>query len=277
VHALWLRAGSRFYRTFRTVHPRWGFRWGLVIVGCAIAFGSGCGHAPGNKRNVPIGHRCRCVLTPQQTLHSYVDPQSSQSDESPHCHSALKELMRILLTAEQLAEGIDRLADAVRSERAVRPLTVVGVLTGSIVLVADLIRRLDGPVRLSMVWASSYRGTSTTAGRLEMRLDLLPDLTGQEVLLVDDIFDTGRTLEAIVDALGSRGAARVRSLVLLRKSGRAEVAIQPDFVGFDIPDVFVVGYGLDYNGSYRHLPHVASLDPSDIVAVHRVHESGGPQ
>ena len=206
-----------------------------------------------------------------------VDPQSSQSDESPHCHSALKELMRILLTAEQLAEGIDRLADAVRSERAVRPLTVVGVLTGSIVLVADLIRRLDGPVRLSMVWASSYRGTSTTAGRLEMRLDLLPDLTGQEVLLVDDIFDTGRTLEAIVDALGSRGAARVRSLVLLRKSGRAEVAIQPDFVGFDIPDVFVVGYGLDYNGSYRHLPHVASLDPSDIAAVHRIHESGGPQ
>lgn len=179
--------------------------------------------------------------------------------------------MHVLLTAEQLAEGIARLSaevrqDLSRADDVRRPLTVVGVLTGSIVLVSDLIRRLDGHVRVSMVWASSYRGTATCPGSLELRLDALPDVSGHDVLLVDDIFDTGRTLEALVAELGRRGAARVRSLVLLRKQGRAEVGIEPDFVGFDIPDVFVVGYGLDFDGAWRHLPYLAALDPEDIAA-----------
>ena len=175
--------------------------------------------------------------------------------------------MRILLTSTQLDEGISRLSESVRQQVGRRPLTVVGVLTGSIVLVSDLIRRLEGPVRVSMVWASSYRGTATRPGSLELRLDLLPDLSGQDVLLVDDIFDTGRTLEALLEELRRRGAASVRSLVLLRKAGRAEVATQPDFVGFDIPDEFVVGYGLDFDGGWRHLPHIAVLDPQDIAAI----------
>jgi len=175
--------------------------------------------------------------------------------------------MQVLLSAEQLSEGIGRLSAAVRSQTGGRPLTVVGVLTGSIVVVSDLIRRLEGPIRVSMVWASSYRGTATRPGSLELRLDLLPDLTGQDVLLVDDIFDSGRTLEALVTELQSRGAASVRSMVLLRKTGRAEVAMQPDFVGFDIPDVFVVGYGLDFDGVWRHLPYLAALDPEDIAAT----------
>jgi hypoxanthine phosphoribosyltransferase len=175
--------------------------------------------------------------------------------------------MRILLSAEELAAGIGRLAAAVRADVGRRPLTVVGVLTGSIVLVSDLIRRLEGPVRVGMVWASSYRGTATAPGRLDLRLDCLPDVGGQDVLLVDDIFDTGRTLEALVGELRGRGASRVRSLVLLRKAGRAEVALEPDFVGFDIPDEFVVGYGLDFDGGWRHLPHLAALDPTDIAAI----------
>jgi hypoxanthine phosphoribosyltransferase len=179
----------------------------------------------------------------------------------------------ILLSADELAAGIDRLAAAVRAAVGRRPVTVVGVLTGSIVLVADLIRRLEGPVGVSMVWASSYRGPATTAGPLEMRLDLLPDLTGQDVLIVDDIFDTGRTLAALVAELRRRGAARVRSLVLLRKAGRAEVALRPDFVGFDIPDVFVVGYGLDFDGAWRHLPYLAALDAADIAAARAGHRS----
>ena len=165
--------------------------------------------------------------------------------------------MKTLLTAEELAAGVERLAAEVRREPASGPLTVIGVLTGSIVLVADLMRRLDGPMHLSMVWASSYRGTATTPGRLDLRLDLLPDLTGQDVLLVDDIFDTGRTLEALVAELRRRGAGRVH--------GRAETTIRPDFVGFDIPDVFVVGYGLDYDGQWRQLPHLVALEPSDIA------------
>ena len=172
--------------------------------------------------------------------------------------------MHTLLTADQLAAGIERLAAEVRRDAGDRPLTVIGVLTGSIVVVADLIRRLEGPVQLSMVWASSYRGTATSPGRLDIRLDLLPDLGGHDVLVVDDIFDSGRTLEALMGELRKRGASRVRSLVLLRKQGRAEVAMQPDFVGFDIPDAFVVGYGLDFDGLWRHLPYLAVLDAADI-------------
>jgi hypoxanthine phosphoribosyltransferase len=175
--------------------------------------------------------------------------------------------MEVLLTEEELAAGIARLSDEVRRTVGRRPLTVVGVLTGSIVLIADLIRRLEGPVTVSMVWASSYRGTATSPGSLELRLDLLPDLAGHDVLLVDDIFDTGRTLAALVDELRRRGAASVRSLVLLRKAGRAEVAIEPDFVGFEIPDKFVVGYGLDFDGGLRHLPYLAALDEDDIAAA----------
>jgi len=110
-----------------------------------------------------------------------------------------------------------------------------------------------------MVWASSYRGTDTRPGELELRLDLLPDLTGQDVLLVDDIFDTGHTLKALLQELRRRGAASVRSLVLLRKTGRSEVDIQPDFVGFEIPDKFVVGYGLDFAERYRNLPCIGVL------------------
>ena len=175
--------------------------------------------------------------------------------------------MRVILSAAELAAGIDRLAAEVRRDAGETPLVVVGVLTGSIVIVADLIRRLDGPVRVSMAWASSYRGTATEPGTLRLHLDLLPDLAGQDVLVVDDIFDTGRPMEAIVTALKGRGAASVRSLVLLRKRGRGEVAIEPDFVGFEIPDVFVVGYGLDFDGTLRQLDHVAALDEADIAAV----------
>jgi hypoxanthine phosphoribosyltransferase len=173
--------------------------------------------------------------------------------------------MRMLLSSAQLAEGIERLAAEVGGDTSEKPLTVIGVLTGSIMVVADLVRRLEGPVQLNMVWASSYRGTATSPGRLDLRLDLLPDLTGHDVLVVDDIFDSGRTMQALIEELRQRGAARVRSLVLVRKHGRAEVAMEPDFVGFDIPDAFVVGYGLDFDGLWRHLPYLAALDDDDIA------------
>jgi hypoxanthine phosphoribosyltransferase len=135
--------------------------------------------------------------------------------------------MKTLLTAEQLHDGVDRMAQEVSTFYSNRPLTIVGVLTGSIVLLADLIRRLNMPLRVGLVQASSYRGTSIDPGQLTINFDLLPDVKGQHVLLVDDIFDTGKTLVGLVDELQKHQPASVRCAVLLRKHGRQAVAKEP--------------------------------------------------
>jgi hypoxanthine phosphoribosyltransferase len=168
-----------------------------------------------------------------------------------------------LLTEDQIRQGIARLADRISAQYRGETLTIVGILTGSIVLLADLIRRLDLPVRLGFAHASSYRGTARRPETLRLDTNWLPDIAGSHVLLVDDIFDSGRTLSAILTQLRAREPLSLRSAVLLRKVGRQEVDVQPDFVGFDIPDVFVVGYGLDYNGLFRNLPHIAAMESGD--------------
>ena len=173
--------------------------------------------------------------------------------------------MKQLLSAEQLEAGVDRLATELLREYAGRPLTVVGILTGSVVLLADLIRRLDMPLRVGVIQARSYRGSDTRPGELTVNADLLPDVRGREVLLLDDIFDTGRTLSRLMADMREQGAKSVRSAVLLRKEGRAEVDLQPDYVAFEIPDVFVVGYGLDFQDAYRNLPFVGALDEEEIA------------
>jgi hypoxanthine phosphoribosyltransferase len=144
------------------------------------------------------------------------------------------------------------------------PVTVVGVLTGCLVFLADLIRQMPRPLRVGLVQASSYRGPATKPGELRLDLDGLPDLTGQTVLLVDDIFDTGHTLTALRAELEQRGARTVITVVLLWKSARRQVPWVPDHFGFEIPDEFVVGYGLDYGGEYRHLPYVGVLEADEI-------------
>ena len=173
--------------------------------------------------------------------------------------------MKTLLTEEQLQQGVRRMADEIRRHYQGRPLTIVGVLIGSVVLLADLIRLLDVPLRVELVQARSYRRRSTRPGPLVINLDLLSsDVRGRHVLLVDDIFDTGNTLWELIPQIDELGPASVRTAVLLRKQERCEVALKPDFVGFDIPNVFVVGYGLDYGDLYRNLPYVATLEPDDL-------------
>ncbi len=174
--------------------------------------------------------------------------------------------MKELLSQQQLSQGVDRLAQRIGADYAGRPLTVVGVLSGCIMLLADLIRRLDLPLCVGLVQARSYRGDATRPGELTIAADLLPDVRGHDVLLVDDIFDTGHTLMALVEQASQWGAASVRSAVLLRKLGRQETKFVPDYIAFDIPDVFVVGYGMDYNDRYRNLPYVAALESCDLVA-----------
>ena len=173
--------------------------------------------------------------------------------------------MKILLTEEQIHQGVCHMAQNVGRIYSGRPLTIIGVLTGSIMIVSDLVRRLDMPVRIGFLRASSYRGNSTSRAELTVNADLLPDVTGRDVLLVDDIFDTGHTMQTLVKRLGSLGTKSVRSLVLLRKHGRKEVDMEPDHVIFDIPNAFVVGYGLDFEDAYRHLPYVAVLEEHDLA------------
>ena len=174
--------------------------------------------------------------------------------------------MKTLLSEDQIRAGVSRLASEIADHYAGRPLTIIGVMTGSIVLLADLIRRLDLPLRVGLVQARSYRGAATTPGELAINTDLLPEVAGRDVLLVDDIFDTGHTLATLVEALNRLEPRSLRSAVLLAKLGRREVDYRPDHVAFEIPNEFVVGYGLDYRDAFRHLPFVAMLEPADIQA-----------
>jgi len=173
--------------------------------------------------------------------------------------------LRQILTEQQLREGVGRLADEINAYYEGRSLTIVGVLTGSVVLLADLIRLLDMPIKVGLVQATSYRGATTSPGELRLNFDLLPEIAGRDVLIIDDIFDTGHTLAKLFEKLGARQPKLLRSAVLLRKAGRVEVSLQPDHVGFEIPNEFVVGYGLDYADLYRNLPYVAALEPADMV------------
>ncbi len=170
-----------------------------------------------------------------------------------------------LLTTDQIQRRVTELAEQLRAEFAGRPLTIVGVLTGSLMFLADLVRHLDLPLRIALIQASSYRGATTSAGRLHINPELQPDLRGRHVLLLDDILDTGQTLSYLVRHLHDVGAASVKVGVLLRKIGRQVHAVPVDYIGFDIPDEFVVGYGLDYNDEYRQLPYIAVL-PREVYA-----------
>lgn len=173
--------------------------------------------------------------------------------------------MKTLLTREQLHEGVARMSQDIARCYENQHLTIVGVLTGSLVLVADLIRLLDLPMRVGVIAASSYRGATTTRGDLSINDELMLDIRGRDVLLVDDIFDTGHTLTQVLDKMQEYEPHSLRSAVLLRKQGRQEVESMPDFVAFDIPDEFVVGYGLDYEDMYRNLPFLAALEESDLA------------
>jgi hypoxanthine phosphoribosyltransferase len=172
--------------------------------------------------------------------------------------------MRVLLSRKELHDGVTRMADEIAACYHDQQLTIIGVLTGSVVLLADLIRMIDVPLRVGVLQASSYRGATTTRGELTINSDLLLDIAGRNVLLVDDIFDTGHTLTQVMKKMREFQPATLRSAVLLRKKARQEVDYDPDFVAFDIPDEFVVGFGLDYEDMFRNLPYLAALEAADI-------------
>jgi hypoxanthine phosphoribosyltransferase len=172
--------------------------------------------------------------------------------------------VKVLLNEQQLANGVRRLAADVRETYGQQPLTILGVMTGSVMLLADLVRMLEMPLRVGVVQASSYRG-GMKPGELFVDSRLMPDITGRDVLIIDDIFDTGRTMVKLCDLLQSMNPRSLRTAVLLFKDGCQKVDLRPDFVTFNIPNEFVVGYGLDYEDEYRNLPYVGVLEEEDLL------------
>ena len=167
--------------------------------------------------------------------------------------------VELLINESQLQERLRAIGRKIEDDYRDKPLTIVAVLTGSLIALADLVRQIRIPLRIALLQASSYRGATTTATTLVINEAFAPDVAGRDVLLLDDILDTGQTLSALVQHLKDRGASTVHTAVLLRKIGRQIVPIEPDYCGFVIPDAFVVGYGLDFNDEYRHLPFVGVL------------------
>ncbi len=164
-----------------------------------------------------------------------------------------------LISESEIQDRVRSLGRQIEADYRNKPLTILAVLTGSLIMLADLVRRISIPHRIALIQASSYRGATTVATTLVINESFAPDVANRDVLLLDDILDTGQTLTALIRHLADRGARSVRTAVLLRKIGRQEVPIEPDYCGFTIPDVFVVGYGLDFNDDYRHLPYVGVL------------------
>src|SRR6266852_5608723 len=164
-----------------------------------------------------------------------------------------KEVQRILITEEQLARLIRAMSRDIERDFVGREMVVVSLLNGTVMFLADLIRNLSLPLRLDFIGVSSY-GDGTESGELVFTKELRLDVRGRDVLLVDDILDTGKTLYRVASKLRALKPRRLRTCVLLNKTARRLEDVKADYVGFEIPDLFVVGYGLDFAESYRNLP-----------------------
>lgn len=170
----------------------------------------------------------------------------------------------MLFSSAEIAARVEVLGREITRDFAGREVVVVAVLHGTVVFLADLLRQLAFPLRLDFVTASSY-GAGTTSGELIFTQATRADVRGRDVLVVDDILDTGKTLDRVVSYLQQFKPRRLRTCVLLDKQARRQVKIRADYVGFPIPDAFVVGYGLDFAERYRNLPFVGVLKPEVLV------------
>src|SRR5687768_13573678 len=170
------------------------------------------------------------------------------------------EIDYVLIPAARLRLRVKQLAREIERDYSGRELVIVSLLTGTVLFLADLIRFINLPLRLDFMGVSSYR-EGTLSRELVFTKELRLDVKGRDVLLVDDILDTGRTFDAVIARLKKLKPAGIRTCVLLDKRARREVKIEADYAGFEIPDLFVVGYGLDFAERYRNLPFVGVLHP----------------
>jgi hypoxanthine phosphoribosyltransferase len=172
-----------------------------------------------------------------------------------------RDIQKVLLSEEQIREKVKELGAQLMEEYADKNPVFVGVLKGVAVFFADMIRQFSAPCQIDFMWISSYTGTS--GGEMIVRKDVSADLNGRHVVILEDIFDTGRSLHYTYNHLLKKNPASLRICTLLDKPERRDPAVTllPDYTGFVIPNEFVVGYGLDYNEHYRNLPYVGILKP----------------
>ena len=173
-----------------------------------------------------------------------------------------RDIDHILVTEEQLKAKVNELGAQITKDYEGRDLLLVSILKGSVVFMADLMRAIRMPCGIDFIVVSSYGGANTTStGLVKIVKDLDQDLSGKDLLIVEDILDTGITLSHLVPMLKLRNPASVRLCTILSKPSRRKADIEPDYLGFEVPDEFVVGYGLDYDEKYRNLPYVGVLKP----------------
>ena len=173
-----------------------------------------------------------------------------------------KNIARILLTEEQIKTRIKELGEELSREYADKDPVIVGVLKGVVIFYADMIREIKVPCQMDFMWISSYAGTNST-GNMIVRKDVSADIKGRHVLILEDIFDTGNSLDYTYKHLMSKEPASLKICTLLDKPERRKpgITLKADYTGFTIPNEFVVGYGLDFNEHYRNLPYVGVLKP----------------
>ncbi len=174
----------------------------------------------------------------------------------------VSDIDHVLLTEEQIAEAVSSIAAKIDADRlsSEKDLLLLGILKGSVVFMGDLMKKIKSPVEIDFMKVSSYGGSTVSSGKVNILLDLhRDDLSDKDIIIVEDIIDSGRTLSYLVKYLAVAGAGSVKTCTLLDKPSRRTVEFVPDYTGFTIPDEFVVGYGLDFNEHYRTLPYIGVL------------------
>lgn len=173
-----------------------------------------------------------------------------------------KDILKVLITEQALQERIGQLGKELTEAYRDKNPVIVGVLKGVVIFYADMIRQIKVPCQMDFMWISSYSGTAST-GAMEVKRDVTADIRGRHVLILEDIYDTGNSLDFTYRHLLSKGPASLKICTLLDKPERRKpgITLKPDYVGFTVPNEFVVGYGLDFNEHYRNLPYVGILKP----------------
>ena len=189
-------------------------------------------------------------------------PMHNTADQPADLHPDIE---GVLVSEQQIRDKIAELAKQIEADYADREVLLVGVLKGAVMVMADLARALTIPVSMEFMAVSSYGSSTSSSGVVRILKDLDRDISGRHVLIVEDIIDSGLTLSWLRKNLESRGPASLQVVTLLRKPEAAKLDVDVAYIGFDIPNEFVVGFGLDYAERYRDLPYIGTLDP-DVYA-----------